>query len=305
MPYVVLRAPTVRPRGRPAHRRPARADGLHQPWPRARPTRPRPRPRRAGAAPRPRAPPAHGDHDAARAAQGRSCPSAAARCCPSTAIVAYYGNGQSKALGVLGHYTPDQAAVAGRRRGREVGHADETGAGGARAHRDARRRLQGHDGNYSHDSTPEQIQPYLDAARKNHELLILDIQPGRQNFLPVVKRYEKFLLKPDVGVALDSEWRMGPDQIPAKSCAATSPLPRSTRHGLPVQADRLARPAAEGRGAAQLHPADDPRPGQRQARGPASRSSGTSTATATATTSCSATTCSRSRSRSSTASSCS
>jgi hypothetical protein len=32
----------------------------------------------------------------------------------------------------------------------------------------------------------------------------------------VVKRYQQFLLQPDVGVALDSEWRMGPDQIPAK-----------------------------------------------------------------------------------------
>src|SRR3954454_5370692 len=32
MPYLVLRAPLTRPRGRPAHRRPARADGLHQPW---------------------------------------------------------------------------------------------------------------------------------------------------------------------------------------------------------------------------------------------------------------------------------
>jgi len=47
-------------------------------------------------------------------------------------------------------------------------------------------------------------------------LLILDIQPGRQDFLTVVKRYEQFLLKPNVGVALDSEWRMAPDQIPAK-----------------------------------------------------------------------------------------
>ena len=32
----------------------------------------------------------------------------------------------------------------------------------------------------------------------------------------MVKRYEQFLLKPNVGVALDSEWRMAPDQVPAK-----------------------------------------------------------------------------------------
>jgi hypothetical protein len=135
---------------------------------------------------------------------------------PKYRVVAYYGNGQSKALGILGHYTPDQAAA-------QVAIAAAKFATPTRPALPALELIatlvdgfKGSDGNYSHDSTPEQIQPYLDAARKHHELLILDIQPGRQDFLTVVKRYEKFLLQPDVGVALDSEWRMGPDQVPAK-----------------------------------------------------------------------------------------
>ena len=135
---------------------------------------------------------------------------------PKYRVVAYYGNGQSKALGVLGHYTPADAAL-------------QVKAAAAKFDTPTRKALpaleliatlvdgyKGSDGNYSHDSTPDEIQPYLDAARKNGELLILDIQPGRQDFLTVVKRYQQFLLQPDVGVALDSEWRMGPDQIPGK-----------------------------------------------------------------------------------------
>ena len=31
-----------------------------------------------------------------------------------------------------------------------------------------------------------------------------------------MKRYEKFLMEPDVGVALDPEWRMGPTDVPGR-----------------------------------------------------------------------------------------
>jgi hypothetical protein len=162
---------------------------------------------------------------------------------PKYRVVAYYGNGQSKALGILGQFTPDVAAE-------KVAAAAAKWATPTRPALPAMELIAtlvdsyaGHDGNYSHDSLPEQIQPYLDAARKHHELLILDIQPGRQNFLAVVKRYQQFLLQPDVGVALDSEWRMAPDQIPAKVIghvtaaeinSVTSWLSKLTvAHGLP------------------------------------------------------------------------
>ena len=162
---------------------------------------------------------------------------------PKYRIVAYYGNGQSKALGILGHFTPavaaqkvKAAAVAWDTPTRKALPAMELIVSVVDG-------FPGPDGFYSHDSTAEQIQPYLDVARKNHELLILDIQPGRRTFLPVVKRYEKFLLQPDVSVALDSEWRMGTDQVPGKVIghvsgaeinAVTAYLSKLTvAHGLP------------------------------------------------------------------------
>jgi hypothetical protein len=43
---------------------------------------------------------------------------------------------------------------------------------------------------------------------------MLDIQPGRSDFLTEVRRYESLLVEPDVGLALDPEWRMGPGEVP-------------------------------------------------------------------------------------------
>ncbi len=45
-------------------------------------------------------------------------------------------------------------------------------------------------------------------------ILLLGIQPGRADFLTEVKHYERWLVQPDVGLALDPEWAMGPGQVP-------------------------------------------------------------------------------------------
>lgn len=70
--------------------------------------------------------------------------------------------------------------------------------------------------------SPEaKTQQHLDAVRKVHGLLLLAIQPGRSDFLTEVKKYEKFLKEPDVGVALDPEWRMGPQENPGQTFGST------------------------------------------------------------------------------------
>ncbi|WP_040159174.1 hypothetical protein [Mobilicoccus massiliensis] len=70
-------------------------------------------------------------------------------------------------------------------------------------------------------STDDKIQEHLDAVRKVDGILLLAIQPGRSDFLTEVKRYEKFLKEPDVGLALDPEWRMGPNQEPMHTFGST------------------------------------------------------------------------------------
>lgn len=61
------------------------------------------------------------------------------------------------------------------------------------------------------------IKTYLAAARRHHAMLLLNIQPGRSDFLSQVKTLDTWLAQPDVGLALDPEWAMGPGQIPGRT----------------------------------------------------------------------------------------
>ena len=74
----------------------------------------------------------------------------------------------------------------------------------------------GSDGMYRGRASDESVQKHLDAVRKVNGYLLLAIQPGRSDFVTETKYYEKFLKEPDVGVALDPEWRMGPNEIPMR-----------------------------------------------------------------------------------------
>jgi len=51
-------------------------------------------------------------------------------------------------------------------------------------------------------------------ARRNGYYLILDLQAGQSDFLTEAKYYEEFLRQPDVGIALDPEWRTPPPARP-------------------------------------------------------------------------------------------
>ncbi|MBA2552221.1 MAG: hypothetical protein H0V10_00690 [Geodermatophilaceae bacterium] len=78
------------------------------------------------------------------------------------------------------------------------------------------------EGDYSGRSDDAVIQEYLDAARRAGALLLLNVQPGRADFLPEVRAYEKWLREPDVGVALDPEWAVSPAGIPGEEYGQTT-----------------------------------------------------------------------------------
>jgi hypothetical protein len=52
-------------------------------------------------------------------------------------------------------------------------------------------------------------------------MLVLDVQPGRDDFLGSVRHWEPYLRQPDVGVALDPEFAMGPGQVPGRHLGRT------------------------------------------------------------------------------------
>ena len=74
----------------------------------------------------------------------------------------------------------------------------------------------GDDGDYNSRMDDAVIDEYHAMARKHRADLLLNIQPGRARFLDELKYYEKWLVEPDVGVALDPEWAVGPGQTPGR-----------------------------------------------------------------------------------------
>ena len=135
---------------------------------------------------------------------------------PEHRVVAYYGAPQSRELGALGIGRPDGAA---RRLARD-----------ARPYRTGKRpelpALEliavianadpGEDGMYRARQEDKVIRRYLGAARRAKGLLLLDIQPGRSDFFTETTRLERWLREPDVGLALDPEWRVEPPDVPAQ-----------------------------------------------------------------------------------------
>ncbi len=137
-------------------------------------------------------------------------------------LTAYYGTAGTGVLGVLGETDIDTAhqrvVKAGkpfRREGEQLLPVYELIVTVADAG-------PGPDGDFSHDIARSLVEPYVRAARRNGALLVLDLQPGRSDFLSVAKRWRWALESPYVGLALDPEWRMGPRQVPGRTIGSVS-----------------------------------------------------------------------------------
>ncbi len=142
---------------------------------------------------------------------------------PGRRLVALYGSPYSPALGVLGEQQPDASVDIVTALAAEYAALDGTltvpafdliatvASAGA-----------GTDGDYSAELTVDDIRPWIDAAGAAGVYVVLDLQPGRADFLTQAKRYEELLLLPHVGLALDPEWRLGPDQFHLRQVGSVS-----------------------------------------------------------------------------------
>ncbi|MCZ4497781.1 MAG: hypothetical protein JWQ74_334 [Marmoricola sp.] len=137
-------------------------------------------------------------------------------------LVAYYGTAGTGSLGVLGEASPERImprltraarpfAVGGRRVQPvfelivTVAHASPTKTG-----------------TYSSDIDRAKVKRYIAAAHRHGVLVVLDLQPGKANFLTVAKRWEWALKDPYVGLALDPEWRMSRGGVPGRRIGSVS-----------------------------------------------------------------------------------
>jgi hypothetical protein len=62
---------------------------------------------------------------------------------------------------------------------------------------------------------------FLKAVRRIDGILVLDVQPGRDDFVRALRHWEPYLRQSDVGVALDPEFAMGPGQVPGRHLGRT------------------------------------------------------------------------------------
>ena len=143
---------------------------------------------------------------------------------PEFRVVGFAGAPQDEALGELGIGSLDQAARRLERQARPY-----TRGPGRRPVLPAFELIAvianasaGDDGEYRTPQKRKVVREYLAGARRARALLLLDIQPGRADFLEEVRRFDRFLAEPDVTVALDPEWHMAEDEVPGQTIGSVT-----------------------------------------------------------------------------------
>ncbi|HEY6749258.1 MAG TPA: hypothetical protein VI357_26530 [Mycobacteriales bacterium] len=150
------------------------------------------------------------------AATGVQLPGGGQVVLPGRRLVAMYGHPGTAGLGVLGEQPLPQAIARAKRLAAPyqplsgstpVVPAFELIATVAQS-------SPGAGGDYSYEAPVSLLKPWVDAAGKAGMYVVLDLQPGRANFLDQAKVYESLLRLPHVGLALDPEWRITDSQLP-------------------------------------------------------------------------------------------
>ncbi|MDO5033854.1 MAG: hypothetical protein Q4E01_00485 [Actinomycetaceae bacterium] len=133
---------------------------------------------------------------------------------PDRRMIALYGHPYGGALGVLGEQDPTSAAELAVQYAAEyqefsaepVLPAFEIIATVASAG-------PGDDGLYSDVTPVEDLVASVDAITEVGGYAIIDLQPGRASLLDQAKIYEELLKRPNVGLALDPEWKLYGDEV--------------------------------------------------------------------------------------------
>lgn len=148
------------------------------------------------------------------AATGAQLPGGGQLLFPGRMMVALYGHPGTGALGVMGEQPLDAAIQRAREHAAAydpfvdvpVIPAFEIIATVASTEAGA-------DGDYSNEADIELLRPWVEAAGAAGLYVVLDLQPGRTDFVRQAELYRPLLEQPHVGLALDPEWRLGPNEV--------------------------------------------------------------------------------------------
>ncbi|HSI81182.1 MAG TPA: hypothetical protein VK919_11100 [Solirubrobacterales bacterium] len=157
------------------------------------------------------------DPDEVRPRAGAGPPRPGREIFPSQRVVSFYGAPQLTAT-VVGRNSPaeagrkllDQAAAyEGPNRRPVIPAIDLIGVIATAS--------AGSDGKYRTRQSSQIIDTYLARARRIGARLMLDIQPGRANVLRELKALRRYVVQPDLDLAIDPEWNVGPRGVPGRT----------------------------------------------------------------------------------------
>lgn len=132
---------------------------------------------------------------------------------PGRRMIALYGHPDTGALGMLGEQPPADAVRRAQALAEEYAALSEEPVIPAfELIASVASEAAGADGTYSRRTPIDRLLPWVEAAEAAGIYVVIDLQPGRTDFLTQAEFYEPLLRRPFVGLALDPEWRLKPGQ---------------------------------------------------------------------------------------------
>lgn len=147
------------------------------------------------------------------AAGGQQLPGGGQIVFPDRRMVALYGTPGTSSLGLLGEQDVEGAIKRAKKYAADYqAHSKEKVQPAFEIIATVASASAGKDGKYSSYVPVERLESWVKAAQEAGVYVVLDLQPGRNDFLTQAKYYEKLLAYPNVGIAYDPEWRLKPGQ---------------------------------------------------------------------------------------------
>lgn len=142
---------------------------------------------------------------------------------PGRRMIATYGHPSGPALGQMGEQPPAEAVNVVKEWARQYQElTDEKIIPAFEVIATVASSEPGDDGNFTNESDPAELEPYIDAITEAGGYAVIDLQPGLTTFKEQAVRYEELLKRPNVGLALDAEWKLQPGQQPAAQVGSSS-----------------------------------------------------------------------------------
>lgn len=134
---------------------------------------------------------------------------------PGRRMIALYGHPAGPALGVMGEMPPEEAIRHAHDLAEQYQQfSDQPVIPAFEIIATIAAAQPGPHNLYTNYTDEAELQPYIDAVVDDGGYAFLDLQPGRESLLSQAQHYEELLKHPNVGLALDPEWKLGPDEQP-------------------------------------------------------------------------------------------